>query len=41
MDRETLLKEFPILEKEDITEALAFAAAALDESYLALQPAAA
>lgn len=41
MDQETLLKEFPFLEKEDIAEALAFAAATMDESHLALQPAAA
>lgn len=41
MTHENLLSEFPFLEKDDILEALAFAALAMDEQYLSLQQAAA
>lgn len=41
MTQEELLEDFPFLEKEDILEALAFAALAMDERFLSLQPAAA
>ncbi|HRI60553.1 MAG TPA: DUF433 domain-containing protein [Saprospiraceae bacterium] len=41
MSHEDLLVEFPFLEKDDIFEALAFAALAMDEQVLSLQQAAA
>lgn len=41
MSHEELLAEFSFLEKEDILEALAFAASTMDEQYLPLQQAAA
>lgn len=41
MGQEELLAEFPFLEKDDILEALAFAALTMDEQYLSLQQAAA
>ena len=35
-DREELLREYPELEEEDIQQALAFAAASLDDKLIAL-----
>lgn len=40
MTVEQLLSEFPFLEKEDISEAFAFAALAMDEQYIPLEQAA-
>jgi len=37
MNHEDLLEDFPFLEEEDISEALAFAALAMDEQYLPLR----
>lgn len=37
MSQDDLLQDFPFLEAEDILEALAFAALAMDEQYLPLQ----
>ena len=38
MSQEQLLADFPFLEQEDVLEAMAFAAAAMDESYMPLIP---
>lgn len=40
MTVEQLLAEFPFLEKEDISQAFAFAALAMDEQYIPLEQAA-
>lgn len=37
MSVEEVLTDFPILEQEDVLEAIAFAAAVMDETYLPLQ----
>lgn len=41
MSQDEVLEDFPFLEKEDILEALAFAATVMDEKYLGLQAASA
>lgn len=41
MAMDTLLQEFPFLEKEDILDAIGFAALSTDEKYVSLHPIAA
>jgi uncharacterized protein (DUF433 family) len=38
-DRRELFAEYPELEEEDVRQALAFAAASLDDAFLSLPPA--
>jgi uncharacterized protein (DUF433 family) len=39
MSEEQLLQEFPFLEHEDVLQAIAFAAASMDNTYLPFEPA--